>query len=36
MVNTLTYTEACEIYTLMQDNLDRTDEDIVEIYYDML
>ena len=36
MKNTLTYQEALEIYTFMQENLDRTDEDIVEIYNRML
>lgn len=34
--NTLTYEEALHIYTLIQKNLDRTDEDIVEIYNSML
>lgn len=36
MENILTFEEALQIYTLMQDNLDRTDADIMEIYNRML
>lgn len=36
MENILTYEEAVEIYALMQDNLDRTDGDVMEIYNRML
>ena len=36
MDNILTYEEAVEIYALMQDNLDRTDGDVMEIYNRML
>ena len=36
MDNILTYEEAVEIYALMQDNLDRTDGDVMELYNRML
>lgn len=36
MESVLTYEEAVEIYALMQDNLDRTDGDVMEIYNRML
>lgn len=36
MPGTLTYEEALHIYTLIQENLNRTDEDIVGLYNQML
>lgn len=36
MTNILTYMEAKEIYTTITGNLDRTDEDIVGLYHDMI
>lgn len=36
MSNVLEYQEALEIYKIMNENLDRTDEDILDIYNRML